>query len=462
MESLVYNKKVACFIHSSNMDIWKTEILENFINQMKNANFFELVDFIFINNLGKKIDENMFQHISNKIIVQNYSEDTKEFEKVTLKIIHSFSKINPDYKFLYIHTKGCSHEKIEMHDGNNLMTHIETWVQFMMYCLVENASSCIELLNNNDCVGCQLLYPDTAIKVYPKHYSGNFWWTNASYFSTIDCVEHLNTYYDAETYIFKNNPNYINIYTCLINLTSIQYFFIPENYESIVKRNLIYYKENGNFIKSKVDFVKVGLKTDDLYNGLSSQFVPIVNAIVDKIISKTHHNPNVNNILFLSSFCKDTTNNIFCSIKEILHLKSINYYLKKYNITLIPEEDAQITITKVNYGILGERIVDITEQLKKSALKEKCLLIDNNIVFSKYCGDPVPGVNKMLYVTYNINGFKFQKNIQVKLSVSMETFCVDLNKSEDKYNTSYSDTLLKTNETELINEIFEILLAGLL
>ena len=33
MESLVYNKIVACFIHSSNMDIWKTEILENFINQ---------------------------------------------------------------------------------------------------------------------------------------------------------------------------------------------------------------------------------------------------------------------------------------------------------------------------------------------------------------------------------------------------------------------------------------------
>ena len=45
MESHIYNKKVACFIHSSNMDIWKTDILENFINQMKNANFFDLVDF---------------------------------------------------------------------------------------------------------------------------------------------------------------------------------------------------------------------------------------------------------------------------------------------------------------------------------------------------------------------------------------------------------------------------------
>ena len=461
MESHIYNKKVACFIHSSNMEIWGTEILENFINQLKNANFFDLVDFIFINNLGKKIDENMFQHISNKIIVQNYSEDTKEFEKVTLKIIHSFSKINPDYKFLYIHTKGCSHEKIEMHDGNNLMTHIETWVQFMMYCLVENASSCIELLNNNDCVGCQLLYPDTAIKVYPKHYSGNFWWTNASYFSTIDCVEHLNTYYDAEWYMFKNNPNYINIYTYPIK-NLFREVFHPEKYIDVVKKNLIYYKENSNFMKSKIDFVKVGLKSDDLYNGLSSQFVPIVNAIVDKIILKTHHNPQVNNILFLSSFCKDKTNDIFCSIKEILHLKNINYYLKKYNIILIPEEDAQITITKVNYGILGENIVNVTEQLKKSALKEKCLLIDNNIVFSNFCDDPIPNVKKILYITYNINGFLFQKNLKERLCVSMETFCVDLNKSDDKYNTSYSDTLLKTNETELINEIFDILLAGLL
>ena len=460
MESRVYNKKVACFIHNLNMEIWETEILENLIKLMKNTNFFDLVDFIFINNLGNKLDETMFQHISSKIIIQNYSDDTKEFEKVTLKIIHSFSKINPDYKILYLHSKGCSHPKGEIYRGVDIEIRIKTWVQFMLHCLVENASSCIELLDNNDCVGCHLLYQDTFVKTYPKHYSGNFWWTNANHFTSIDCVENLNTYYDAEWFILKNNPNYINIYTYQVK-NPFEDIFYPEKYLDVVKQNLLYYKENGNFMKSKIDFVKVGLKSDELYNDLSRQFIPIVNAIVDKINSKKYFHPK-NDILFLSSFCKDTPSNTFCSIKEILHLKSINNYLKKYNITLIPEEEAQITITKANYGILGEHVVDITEQLKKYALKDKCLLFDNSVVFSNCCDDPMPGIKKMLHLIYSINGFQFQKNLKERLGVSVEPFCVDLNKSDDKYNTSYSDTLLNKGETALINEIVDVLRAGLL
>ena len=87
----------------------------------------------------------------------------------------------------------------------------------MLYCLVDNAPSCIELLENNDCVGCNLRYPqygDTT-SLYngdPKHYSGNFWWAKSSYLAS-NPVENLKGYYEAEWYLFRKKPSYINIYT---------------------------------------------------------------------------------------------------------------------------------------------------------------------------------------------------------------------------------------------------------
>jgi len=452
MDSRVYDKKVACFIHNLNLDTWKTEILENLINELQKANLIELLDFIFINNLGNKLDENMFENISDKIIIKNYSDDIKEYEKVTLNSMHSFSKINLDYKILYLHSKGCSYPRDFPKNKN-----IQSWVNFMLYCLVENADSCIELLENNECVGCQVLYPRKYSNIFPKHFSGNFWWATSSYIASISSVENLKTYYDAEWYIFRNNPNYINIYGFPTE-DSINYLFLRDKYENIVKKNLLYYKENGNFVKSNVDFVKVGFNTNEIYNidGISIQLISIVNAIVDKVISKKYTMPIKNDILFLSSFC--TIDDSFCSIKKMVDLESINLYLQKYKIILIAEEDAHIEISQAYYGIIGENISDVTESLKNCAEHKKYILIDDNIFLNKICTeDPIPNIQKMLYVTYKINGYPFQKNLKEHMYKVKENLHIDLNNSGDKYNISYTHSLTQKSikNIELTNEILQ-------
>jgi hypothetical protein len=291
-----YEKKAACFIHNANLDIWGTEILENLLNTMKNSKFFDLVDFVFINNIGKNIDNHEFESISDKIIVKNFSSDIKQYEASTLNLIHSFSKINPNYKILYLHSKGCTHAK-----NKSYVQNLFDWINFMLYCLVTNATSCINLLENNDCVGCNLRYPQFGdnTNMYngdPKHYSGNFWWATSNYLAS-NPVENLRGYYEAEWYLFRKNPNYVNIFT-FPKGGHLENPFKLHEYEQHVKNTLLYHEENSNYVKTNIDFVKVGVRRI----GVTNQLIPIVNAIIEKISLKKNNKQMKNDVLFLSHF----------------------------------------------------------------------------------------------------------------------------------------------------------------
>lgn len=453
MSFIEKSKKVACFIHNANLDIWGTEILENLVNTMKNTNFFDLVEFVFINNVGKFLDESMFENISNKIIIKNYSTDTKQYEYCTLNLIHSFSKINLDYKILYLHSKGCTHPR-----NKSYISNLQDWVNFMLYCLVENASSCVELLENNDCVGCNLRYPQYGdnTSLYngdPKHYSGNFWWAKSSYLAS-NPVENLRGYYEAEWYLFKQNPSYINIYTCQKG-GHLENSFKKHEYENVVQNNLAYYKQHGNYIKSRVDFVKVGIR----YNGISNQLNPIVNAIVDKIISKQNIKHAINDVIFLSNFSTDAISDSYCSIKDILDLEHINTCLKEYNITLIPEEDAEIEITKLEYGMIGENIIDVTDLLKPLCTKNKQILVNYDILLNTLCGDPLPNKKKVLYIKYKINNYEFEVDVEEFCNKVREIVNINLNVNNAIYNSKYENVLNKNvkEKKELTKKIFRTL-----
>ena len=64
----------------------------------------------------------------------------------------------------------------------------------MCHFIIDRWSECSSLLKEYDCVGVNLL-PE------PKpHYSGNFWWSHASYIRTLkSCVQ--DTYYAPELWI---------------------------------------------------------------------------------------------------------------------------------------------------------------------------------------------------------------------------------------------------------------------
>lgn len=107
----------------------------------------------------------------------NPREQWSEGEKSTLEGIRDFclDESNSDYKVLYIHQKGLK-------DVCNLK--VQDWRLMMEYYLIHKWKDCLELLSEYDCVGVNWL-TDCFLGKYP-HFSGNFWWANASYIRTLN------------------------------------------------------------------------------------------------------------------------------------------------------------------------------------------------------------------------------------------------------------------------------------
>jgi hypothetical protein len=195
--------KNVCFIHSTNIDITGTDMLDMLINQLNSSNIFNILDFVFINNIGTPLDENKYILLNSKIRVCNFSEDNTLFENATMKQMIAFSKIHNNYNILYIHTKGVSYKP-----DHYFFPGIVSWINYMLYCLVDNSDKCIKLLNIYDTVGVNVREHDEN----PLHYSGNFWWARSSYLQKLLPFSFKNKY-DCEFLTLSQNPKYFNIFT---------------------------------------------------------------------------------------------------------------------------------------------------------------------------------------------------------------------------------------------------------
>jgi hypothetical protein len=92
------SNKVACFIHSTNLELWKDEILLFLLDYLVSSDLIDLLDFIYVNNIGEPLNTEKIKSIHPKIIVENYSTDAELFEMPTLRSLHCFAKIHPNYK----------------------------------------------------------------------------------------------------------------------------------------------------------------------------------------------------------------------------------------------------------------------------------------------------------------------------------------------------------------------------
>ena len=178
------NTKNYCFIHSCTIN--HTKHLEHLMEKIKNFDVFEK---IFINNIGKPIQNNF-----EKVELTNYSDDKLLFEIPTINKIKQFSEQNPDCNILYIHTKGVSFPDDYQEEKD--------WVDMMLYFLLD--FSCIKLLETYDTLGCNY---DSSPKT---HYAGNFWWAKSSYLKTLNLIEGFNKN-DAEMWLLSNKN--VNCYT---------------------------------------------------------------------------------------------------------------------------------------------------------------------------------------------------------------------------------------------------------
>ena len=178
--------KTACFIHSCNAELNGSSALDNLLDSLKTSGL--VVDLIIVNNIGLPLN----RVSDHKIKFIQCSNNVRLFERPTLTLMHSFSKLNKDCKMLYLHTKGISYNP-----KAQIYTNIQAWIAYMLHFLLR--ADCISLLDDYDTVGCNYYEGP-----HP-HYSGNFWWIKSEYLATLN-LDRLVSRGDAEWWCLSN-PN---------------------------------------------------------------------------------------------------------------------------------------------------------------------------------------------------------------------------------------------------------------
>ncbi len=198
-------QKNYCFIHSCNLENVGTGRLEYLIKRIEESKCINILEKIYINNIGIPIKENIY---GNKFNICNYSDNPKLYEIPTINKIHQFSKENTNCNILYLHTKGISYDDNDQKEND--------WIDMMLYFLVEKFDLCLEKLQQGiQAVGCNYNYKNN-----PAHFSGNFWWSESQYISKlpslIEKTENVNPN-DAEFWLCKNNPSIYVLHNSKIN-----------------------------------------------------------------------------------------------------------------------------------------------------------------------------------------------------------------------------------------------------
>jgi hypothetical protein len=169
--------KLAIFYHIGQIGIGAFVYLQQ-IHRLYTSGLIQQVEHI---HFGVNGDQELFNVPDKAQIVynQNHKEETE-----TLMSLRDFCKNHQDYKVLYIHTKGVTHQSM---NG-------ESWRLMMEYFVIDKWKECVKQLNEYDAVGSNLkiLGPTTWSdgrqsweKAGTQHFVGNFWWANASYVNTL-------------------------------------------------------------------------------------------------------------------------------------------------------------------------------------------------------------------------------------------------------------------------------------
>lgn len=172
--------KLAVFIHAATLSRCQ-ERVDEYYELCKKSGLLDAVETIFVDCVGTGE-----LPLSNdpKVIITRIHEDMTENEAPTHKHMYEFAKENPEYKLLYIHTKGV---------GKEINHCIEDWIHYMTYFLIERWSTCVDLLDTSSAVGVDLR------EDFHLHYSGNFWWARADHLSRL-----------VDPYEFRDQTKYPN------------------------------------------------------------------------------------------------------------------------------------------------------------------------------------------------------------------------------------------------------------
>jgi hypothetical protein len=225
--------KIAIFYHIAQIGLGAF-IYQSQIHRLHSSGLIDAANYI---HFGVNGDQELFNVPEKAIIKRNtyWKEETE-----TLISLRDFALENPDYKILYIHTKGASKGTLES----------QSWRLMMEYFVIDRWKECVNYLDEYDCVGHSWLVLGDTIWSNGEitknvdnigHYPGNFWWANASYINRMN-DNYLETGYrlDREFWIGsgKNyNPKSLNHLKSELlsklhegDLDLNNYYFKPEDY----------------------------------------------------------------------------------------------------------------------------------------------------------------------------------------------------------------------------------------
>ena len=154
-------------------------------------------DFPYILNVGISIaeDNTSMEYIINKFDnIRDVRARGNEF--VTLDLIEKDKQKFGDSDYiLYIHTKGAS--KI----NNESYSNIKSWRELMNYFNIEKCKNVFNIFNKTEYNTYGVLLGNAGKW---KIYSGNFWWSKASYLKTIDVDGVKRNRFNAEVDYIQN------------------------------------------------------------------------------------------------------------------------------------------------------------------------------------------------------------------------------------------------------------------
>jgi hypothetical protein len=172
-------RKTYVYVHVCCLNHWQ-EIFENLIRTIKDSGLYEIVDEIRCGVVGEYVDASVFA--DPKIVIARHSDDVTLHETSTLNLLHEHAQ-REEFNVLYLHTKGVSHGPDSLYFAN-----VRDWVEYLCYFNIYQHDTCRALLRTYDAVGVNLQGGEK--DDYALHYSGNFWWSRASYIRTLNRCEH--------------------------------------------------------------------------------------------------------------------------------------------------------------------------------------------------------------------------------------------------------------------------------
>lgn len=161
------SRNIAVFYHLHQHGGWRNFLAEQ-STLLVDSGLIKACQFVHVGVNGKELPDSQ-----GKLRFTKNPEPWTE-ETPTLIALRNFCADNPDYAVLYMHTKGITQPMQSTHD----------WRKIMEYFCIEKWQDCVKKLDEHDATGC--LFMDHCYYGFFPHFSGNFWWANASYINKLD------------------------------------------------------------------------------------------------------------------------------------------------------------------------------------------------------------------------------------------------------------------------------------